>query len=171
MYRLTNRMRGASAAMGARAAVLALAFIAGCSKPPAPPDAAPTVLVAHPLHQQVTEWDDYAGRFEAVESVEVRPRVSGLLQALHFRDGQMVTKGQLLFEIDPRPFAAQLAQAKAQLAHAQAAQINAESQLKRGKSLISGHVLSEADLESLTATERQSEADVAAAQASIDAVS
>ncbi|HEY4212450.1 MAG TPA: efflux RND transporter periplasmic adaptor subunit [Steroidobacteraceae bacterium] len=148
---------------------LALALLAGCNRPAPPPDAAPTVLVAHPLHQQVTEWDDYAGRFEAVESVEVRPRVSGLLQALHFRDGQMVTKGQLLFEIDPRPFAAALAQAKAQLAHAQAAQINAEAQLKRGKSLISGHVLSEADLETLNATERQSEADVAAAQASIDA--
>lgn len=167
MYRLNNRVHGTAAAIGAQA--LALALLAGCSHPTPPPDAAPTVLVAHPLHQQVTEWDDYAGRFEAVEAVEVRPRVSGLLQALHFRDGQMVKKGQLLFEIDPRPFAAQLAQAKAQLAHAQAARINADAQLKRGKSLISSHVLSEADLETLTATERQAEADVAAAQASIDA--
>src|SRR6185312_12452245 len=128
MFRLSNRRHRAVAAFGA----LAFGLLAGCGHPTPPPDAAPTVLVAHPLHQQVTEWDDYAGRFEAVESVEVRPRVSGLLQAVHFRDGQMVTKGQLLFEIDPRPFAAQLAQAKAQLAHAQAAQINADAQLKRG---------------------------------------
>jgi RND family efflux transporter MFP subunit len=169
MDRFCNRIHRAVPAIGAQALLMMLGLLAGCSRPTPPPDAAPTVLVAHPLHQQVTEWDDYAGRFEAVESVEVRPRVSGLLQAVHFRDGQMVTKGQLLFEIDPRPFAAQLAQAKAQLAHAQAAQINADAQLKRGKSLIASHSLSEADLETLTATERQAEADVAAAQASIDA--
>lgn len=173
MDRFSNRTRRAVPAISAPALVtvlaLALSLLAGCSRPATPPDAAPTVLVAHPIHQQVTEWDDYSGRFEAVDAVEVRPRVSGLLQAVHFRDGQMVTKGQLLFEIDPRPFAAQLAQAKAQLAHAEAAQINAEAQLKRGKSLIASHSLSEADLETLLATERQAEADVAAARASIDA--
>ena len=146
-----------------------LAALSGCGKTAPPSDPLPTVIVAAPLQRQVMDWDDYAGRFEAVESVEVRPRVSGLLQSVHFRDGENVKKGQLLFIIDPRPFAAQLAQAKAQLARAQAAQVNAESSYKRGQSLIETHVISQSDMESLTAAQLQSAADVAAAQASIDA--
>ena len=149
--------------------LVALGLLAGCSRQAPVADSAPTVLVSVPLHQQVTEWDDYTGRFEAVDSVEVRPRVSGLLQSIHFRDGQKVTKGQLLFVIDPRPFAAQLEQSKAQLARAHAALVNAQAQLRRGKALISSHALSEQDLETLSATAQQAEADVAAAQASIDA--
>jgi RND family efflux transporter MFP subunit len=150
-------------------ALIALGLLASCARQAPVPDSAPTVLVSVPLHQQVTEWDDYTGRFEAVESVEVRPRVSGLLQSIHFRDGQKVTKGQLLFEIDPRPFAAQLEQSRAQLARARAAQVNAQAQLKRGKALIDSHALSEQDLETLSATSLQAEADVAAAQANVDA--
>jgi RND family efflux transporter MFP subunit len=150
-------------------ALIALGLLSGCSRQAPVADTAPTVLVSVPLHQQVTEWDDYTGRFEAVDSVEVRPRVSGLLQSIHFRDGQKVTKGQLLFVIDPRPFAAQLEQSKAQLARARAAQVNAQAQLRRGKALIPSHALSEQDLETLSATAQQAEADVAAAQASVDA--
>ena len=140
----------------------------GCSRTPPPAESAPTVIVATPIRQQITEWDDYAGRFEAVEAVDVRPRVSGLLQSVHFRDGQKVAKGQVLFVIDPRPFAAQLEQSRAQVARAQAAQVNAEAQLKRGRALLPSHALSEADLETLVAGERQAAADVAAAQASVD---
>jgi RND family efflux transporter MFP subunit len=117
----------------------------------------------------VTEWDDYAGRFEAVDAVEVRPRVSGLLQSVHFRDGQKVLKGQLLFVIDPRPFAAQLEQARAQLARARAAEANTLAQLKRGRSLSASHALSDQDLDTLAASAQQAQADVAAAQASVDA--
>src|SRR5262245_45087709 len=89
-------------------ALWTLLALAACSKqaPPAPPPA--TVIVATPLQKQVVDWDDYAGRFEAVESVEVRPRVSGLIQSVHFTDGEIVRQGQLLFVIDPRPYAAQL---------------------------------------------------------------
>lgn len=151
------------------AACGSLALLAGCNSKVAPVEPAPTVLVAAPRVQQVMDWDDYAGRFEAVDSVEVRPRVSGLLQSVHFRDGQDVRKGQLLFIIDPRPFAAQLAQSKAQLARAQAAQVNAEAAFKRGASLIETHVISESDLETLTAARLQAAADVAAAQANVDA--
>ena len=146
-----------------------LALLTGCGAKTAPADTAPTVIVASPVRQQVTEWDDYEGRFEAVDAVEVRPRVSGLLQSVHFRDGQMVTKGQLLFVIDPRPFEAQLAQSKAQLAHAEAAQVNAEAQLKRGQSLVAGRVISQADVETLNAAQKQAAADVEAARASIEA--
>src|SRR5262245_49708844 len=97
------------------------ALLVACGKSAPPADTPPTVKVATPLMREVTDWDDYAGRFEAVDSVEVRPRISGQLQSVHFKDGQNVRKGQLLFVIDPRPFAAQLAQSKAQLARAQAA--------------------------------------------------
>jgi RND family efflux transporter MFP subunit len=125
-------------------------------------------MVAAPLVREVTDWDDYAGRFEAVDSVEVRPRVSGLLQSVLFKDGQDVKKGQLLFVIDPRPFAAQLAQSKAQLARAEAAQVNAQSALKRGTSLIDTHVISQSDLDTLNAGQLQAAAEVAAAQANVD---
>src|SRR6187402_2038689 len=75
--------------------------------PAAPPP--PTVVVATPLAGQINEWDDYVGRFEASQSVEVRPRVSGAVTAVHFTDGAIVAKGQLLFTLDSRPFAAALA--------------------------------------------------------------
>lgn len=143
------------------------AMLAACSKEAPPPDPAPTVLVASPIVREVTDWDDYAGRFEAVDSVEVRPRVSGLLQSVHFRDGDNVKKGQLLFVIDPRPFEARLAQSRAQLTRAQAAQVNAEAAYKRGASLIESHVISDSDLESLTAARLQAQADVEAAKANV----
>jgi RND family efflux transporter MFP subunit len=150
-------------------AVSATALLSACGKEAPPPDPAPTVLVAAPLVREVTDWDDYAGRFEAVDSVEVRPRVSGLLQSVHFKDGDNIKKGQLLFIIDPRPFAAKLSQSKAQLARAQAAQVNAEAAYKRGVSLIASHVISDSDLEALTAARLQATADVAAAQANVEA--
>jgi RND family efflux transporter MFP subunit len=156
------------AAVGLCAGLALLA--AGCHRAaPVSESPPPTVTVAHPVQRQVIDWDDYAGRFEAVDSVEVRPRVSGLLESVNFRDGENVRKGQLLFVIDPRPFAAQLAQAKAQLARAQAALANAEASLHRGTSLMESHVISQADLETLTATKLQAAADVAAAQASVEA--
>jgi RND family efflux transporter MFP subunit len=145
------------------------AALSGCSKAPPATEPAPTVTVAAPIVRQVTDWDDYSGRFEAVDSVEVRPRVSGLLQSLHFRDGQNVKKGQLLFTIDPRPLAAQLAQSQAQLARAQAAQVNADAAYKRGMSLSESHVISASDLELLSAAHLQAAADVASAQANVQA--
>ena len=80
----------------------------------APPQGAmppPTVTVAHPLERDVIEWAEYTGQFAAVEYVELRARVSGYLTEIHFKDGQQVAKGDLLFVIDPRPFEADLAQA------------------------------------------------------------
>ena len=82
----------------------------------APPP--PVVTVATPLVRPVAEWDDYSGRFEASKSVEVRPRVSGAIVGVHFTDGSVVHQGQLLFTIDPRPFVAALAEARAAVAGA-----------------------------------------------------
>jgi RND family efflux transporter MFP subunit len=148
---------------------LASVGLASCSKAPPPADPPPTVTVAAPIVRDVRDWDDYAGRFEAVDAVEIRPRVSGMLQAVHFRDGQNVKRGQLLFTIDPRPIDAQLAQARAQLARARAAQANADASLRRGKTLSGNHLISESDLELLSAQALQAAADVAAAEANVKA--
>ena len=110
---------------GLPAIVLAALLTTGCddqAAPKAPPSSGPPeVTVAAPLQKTITEWDEYTGRFEAVESVDLRARVSGYLNAIHFRDGQIVEKGARLFVIDPRRFeiAVQLAKASVDQARAQ----------------------------------------------------
>jgi RND family efflux transporter MFP subunit len=143
------------------------AFCAACSKPAPPPDTPPTVEVATPLSERVADWDDYSGRFEPVDSVEVRPRVSGAIQSVHFDDGQVVKQGELLFVIDPRPYAAQLAQAKAHVAGAQAQLANADAELKRAEALVKQKLVSEADTEVRMAAQQQAAADLAAAEATV----
>ncbi|SLN76766.1 efflux RND transporter periplasmic adaptor subunit [Oceanibacterium hippocampi] len=96
---------------------------------------APAVTVATPLARELVEYDDFTGQFAAVESVEIRSRVSGYLQSINFQDGQIVRKGDLLFQIDPRPFEAELASAKARLAQAEAQVELANQQLKRAEQL------------------------------------
>jgi RND family efflux transporter MFP subunit len=102
---------------------------AGASTPP------PQVTVASPLHQEIVEWDEFTGQFAAVEYVELRARVSGYLQSIHFEDGQIVKKGDLLFVIDPRPYEIALAAAKAQLDEASARGDLANRQLARASKL------------------------------------
>ena len=95
-----------AAIFGTPVLVLAAAVTLWNSDPsPAAAPPLPSVTVAAPLQREVNRWDDYVGRFEASRSVEVRPRVSGQIVGIHFRDGQIVQKGQLLFTVDPRPFA------------------------------------------------------------------
>ncbi|MBC9031079.1 efflux RND transporter periplasmic adaptor subunit [Sphingomonas sp. JC676] len=131
----------------------------------APPP--PTVTVASPLVRQINEWDDYVGRFEPSRSVEVRPRVSGAVTAIHFTDGAIVQKGQLLFTIDPRPFTAALAEARAGLASAQSDLALAQSDLSRAERLVSVEAVSKSDVERLQARVRAGGASVAAAQARV----
>lgn len=144
-------------------------FQSGCSKEAAPPPPAPSVIVAKPLQQQVVDWDDYAGRFEAVEAVEVRPRVSGLIQSVHFQEGQIVERGQLLFVIDPRPYATALAQSKAQVERAKAGLANADAELKRAQTLVESRLISQAQNETIIAAQLQASADLAAARAQVEA--
>lgn len=138
-----------------------------CSKPPPPPEVLPAVQVAHPLSRQVSDWDDYTGRFEAVDAVDVRPRVSGAVQSVHFNDGQKVQKGQLLFVIDARPYEAQLARARAELAGAKAQLANAEAELKRASTLSESQLVSQSQLELRTAAQLQAAASLAAAEAAV----
>src|SRR5665213_4180450 len=124
---------------GARAAVLLCAFatlVASCGesqKPPAPPP--PAVTVAEPVKRTVTDFDEYVGRFTAVNSVEVRARVSGYLDGVHFKDGQIVKQGDLLFTIDKRPFQNTLDQARANLVQAKSNLSFTESDFTRGQQL------------------------------------
>ena len=140
---------------------------AACDKPAPPAETPPAVLVAHPLAQRVADWDDYSGRFEAVEYVDVRPRVSGAIQSVHFNDGQQVQKGDLLFIIDPRPYAAQLAKSRAEVAGARAALANADAELKRAQTLATTQLISQAQAELRAAAQLQAAASLAAAEAAL----
>ena len=155
-------------------AVLAIAMsiaLAGCSSreesQAAPPP--PEVTVATPLGGEVVDWDDFVGRFEAPENVEVKPRVSGYLIRTHFRDGQFVRRGQLLFTIDARPAQAQLDQARAQLVRAQAQATNARTELTRSRTLAAQRAASVEEVEQRQAAMRSANADVSAAQAALRA--
>lgn len=127
------------------------------------------VTVATPVVQEVVDWDDFVGRLEPVQSVEVMPRVSGYLQQVHFRDGQFVRRGQLLFTVDPRPVQAQLDQARAQLARAEAGLANARTEFARSRTLAEAEAASTEEVEGRQAAVRAGEADVAAARAAVRA--
>jgi RND family efflux transporter MFP subunit len=99
----------------------------------APPP--PQVTVAAPMLKEIVEWNEYTGQFQAVEEVEIRSRVSGYLDQIHFRDGQIVNAGDLLFTIDPRPFEIAAASARAQLTEAKARLDLANAQLARAEQL------------------------------------
>ena len=151
----------------ARLAFLVLLALAACGQKPKPNAALPVVTVSHPLQKEVVDWDDFVGRFEAVDQVDVRPRVSGYLTRIGFTDGEVVKKGQVLFEIDPRPYAATLDQAKAQGQRAQATLQNARTALERGKALLAARAISQEEFDTRQATERQATADLAAADANV----
>lgn len=119
----------------------------------------PPVTVANPVVKKVTEWDEYTGRFEAVERVEIRARVSGYLDSVHFRDGEIVEKGDLLYVIDPRPFEAALVQAQAEIERATAELSFAAKELERGEQLVKNRTISRAQVDT-----RRSARNVAAAE-------
>jgi multidrug efflux system membrane fusion protein len=123
--------------------VLAVA-LAGCDqKPPQAAAAAPAVTVAQPVKRTVTDWDEFTGRFDAVEEVQVRARVGGFVTNVEFKDGDMVHAGDLLYLIDSRPFEAVAAQADGQLADARAKVELAKRDLDRGLNLVQTSAVSE----------------------------
>ncbi len=150
--------------------VLASAFFcAACGNKPPPPPPAPVVSVSVPLQRDIVDWDDYVGRFEPVEDVEMRPRVSGTVTRIYFRDGQDVAKGQPLFEIDPRPYRAALAQAEAETGRASATLANAQTELSRAKKLLDIEAISKEEYETKLAAVRTASAGLGAARAAADA--
>lgn len=147
-----------------RLALIALASfaLAGCGRKEGPAVAvAPVVSVATPLKATVRDWDDFTGRFEAVQQVDVRARTGGYLQAVHFRDGEAVRKGQLLFTLDPRPAQAQLAAAQAQVGQAR-------TELKRAESLLAAKAISQEEYESRRSAAAVAEATLRARQLDVE---
>lgn len=152
-----------------RVAAVALGLlVADCSgnKPPAPQP--PSVVAAAPLKRKIVDWDEFVGHFEAVNSVDIRPRVSGYLQSIAFRDGQIVRKGQLLFVIDPRPYQAALDQARGQEAHAVSAESDAKVEFARATKLLADGAISQQEYQTRLATEQQAAGDVVAAKAAVE---
>jgi RND family efflux transporter MFP subunit len=123
----------------------------------------PTVQVSAPLARKITLWDEYTGRFEAREQVEVRARVSGFLEKVHFRDGQVVNKGDLLFSIDQRPFQLNVDAARADVERAKSQVTLAETEVERAEGLTRNQTITARDLD-------QRKANLAGARASQQAV-
>jgi len=147
--------------------VLALALVAGCGQRAQAP-AKPHVSAAHPIVRRVVDWDDYVGRFQAVQDVTVTPRVSGTITQVLFRDGQDVKADQPIFIVDPRPFHAAYLQAVANLAKARAAQANAAIQAEDAAKLVKVNALSREVYESRVAASQSAIADTAAQRAAVE---
>ncbi len=130
---------------------------------------AATVDVANVVSQTITDWQEYSGRLEAIDQVDVRPQISGKLVAVHFKDGSLVKKGALLFSIDPRPFEAELNRAKAQLAAAEAQVTYASNNLSRNQRLIESNAVAHQELELAENEARTATANVLAARAAVEA--
>lgn len=111
------------------------------------PPPAPAVTVAHPLAEIVPRWDEYTGRFAPVQRVEVRPRVSGAVEKIHFADGQIVKAGDLLFTIDQRPYQIAVDSARADVARMQAQTSMLSKDVARGESLVGGGTITRRDMD------------------------
>ena len=158
-----------SLALAGVAALLLLTLAGGCSKPgPAGgPPGAPPVTVAAAVQRTVTDIEEFTGRLEAPRSVEVRPRIGGTIEKVHFRDGQRVAQGALLFTIDPKPFQAELSRAQSQLTSARSRAALATSDLARAKKLLDSKAVSAQEFDQLTSGAATSGADIAAAEAAV----
>lgn len=130
--------------------------------PPAPP-----VTVANPVAKRITLWDEYSGHFEAVQTVEVRPRVSGFIDKIHFKDGEIVKAGDPLFTIDPRPFEIAATSARAEIARAKAQVELAESEVGRAAPLVKTGAVTERDFTQRAANLSVTQAQLSVAEANL----
>jgi RND family efflux transporter MFP subunit len=158
----TNNLPGITA--------LAIGLLAtGCGKnasKTAPPPA--VVTVVQPIAREIVEWDDYIGRLEAPETVEIRARVSGYLDKVHFKEGKEVKKGDLLFTIDPRPYQAEYDHADAEYERAVSQTDLAKNDFERAKRLIATKAISEEDYDTKSKTYTAAQAAVKSAKAALE---
>jgi len=147
----------------------AVLLIVGCERTTTagPRPAQPAVTVAAVEERKITEWDEFIGRLEAVESVEIRPRVSGYIERVVLTAGKEVRKGDLLFEIDRRPYLAELARAEAELGQARSAAGLAARSLERSQKLAAGDAISREELDNRTGAAERGAAALRAAQAAV----
>lgn len=159
-------------ALGLALLVAVAMMLAGCdlneTKTAAASPAPPQVVATAPTVKKITEWDEYTGRFTAVESVQVRARVSGYLTAIHFKDGQLVKEGDLLFTIDQRPFKLALASTEADVGAAEAALEFARQELSRAAALRPSQTVPERLYDERASGVRQAEARLLTAKAAVD---
>jgi RND family efflux transporter MFP subunit len=167
------RIFGAAHATLLIVAAACLVFgLSGCGDSKAGPAAAPptpAVHVATVEQRTITDWDTFTGRFEAVESVKLRPRVSGYIDQVSFAEGKDVKKGDVLFVIDPRPYRVQLERTQGDLARARAQAELSEKELRRTENLLAAHAVSQEEYEQRASQRNQLAADLQAARAAADA--
>jgi RND family efflux transporter MFP subunit len=144
-------------------------LLAGCGKhTPQTASTPPVVSVIQPITREVVEWDEYIGRLEAPESVEIRARVSGYLDKIHFKEGKEVKKGDLLFTIDPRPYQAEYDRTEAEHQRAESQADLAKNDAERAKRLIATKAISEEDFDTKTRSYTSALAALKATQAAVD---
>jgi len=150
-------------------AALFAGLLAGCDNKPgagaAPPP--PPVTVSKPIQKSITEWDEYTGRFVPVATVEVRARVSGFIDSIHFHDGQIVKKDDLLFVIDQRPYQIAVEQAKADLERARAKYDIATADVDRATALVRNQTLTEREFDTRKSTQRDAAGQVGSGEAAL----
>ena len=153
-------------------AVVAALTLTGCGSNAAAQQAAapppPQVTVAGVVSRSITEFDEFTGRFEAIDRVEVRPRVSGYISSINFTEGSEVKKGDVLFVIDQRPYAAELKHAQAQLAQAKSQLALARSEKARAAKLLVQRAISQEEFDTRASSDEQGVANVELAQAALD---
>lgn len=151
-------------------AALAVLVMSGCGKAPETAGSMPPakVSVAKVLEQPVNEWDEFTGRLEAPETVEIRPRVSGQIDEVAFSEGALVKKGDLLFQIDPRPFQAEVRRLEALVAQGRANATRSENEAQRGERLRTSNAISAELADSRTSAAQEARAAVGAIQAQLD---
>ncbi len=147
---------------------MALAGLLVACRPAAPPPPPPAaVTVADVKEQEINEWDEFTGRIEAVDAVAIRPRVSGFIERVAFAEGKEVRKGDLLFVIDPRPYAAELARAAAELEGARTRAALAGKEVERAERLVAVQAISREEFDTRASVEAESQASIAAAEAAV----
>ncbi len=149
-------------------AAIASVCLVGCKPKTTAPPSPPTVSVVQPIAREIVEWDEYIGRLESPETVEVRARVSGYLDKVHFKEGKEVKKGDLLFTIDPRPYQAEFDRAEAEHQRAESQADLAKNDAERAKRLIATKAISEEDFDTKTRSYTSALAAVKAAHAAME---
>jgi multidrug efflux system membrane fusion protein len=151
---------------------LAAMILAACSRNEAAEAqqqaAPPPVQAAKVVTKPVTEFDEFTGRFEAVERVELRPRVSGYITSAHFQQGREVKKGEILYVIDPRPYQATLKRAQAELTRARTQSALARSEQERAGKLLAKRAISQEEFDARTSGNEQAAAGLQAAEAAVE---
>ena len=143
-------------------------LVAACGSDLAAPPPPPAVTVATVPARDINEWDEFTGRLEAVDAVEIRPRVSGFVRRVAFAEGKEVRKGDVLFEIDPRPYAADLARAEAEVEVARTRAELAARDVERAGKLVAVQAISKEEFDARTAGRAEGEAAVRAAEAAVE---